>query len=345
MANIPEDIKKGLKSLATTLKVDPKTLVEQLKDIITTDDVIKNMPEEQKEFKVRYAWAVLLRRHTSRTTESQMYLKPLSRPRARQVTSQGVKKYVGDIYALIKRIETDDNGNQVVGDVEYGVGTLWEKAAERAIELSPDKVYKTALRTVSKSANIGSTVWEGVELGGNDATFTEVTDVKFPTTKEYYDENIKPLERDLTISWGELDLNNQENPIDIRVIKSMVVDVLTGETANGDEFGQYITTDDSMLGGGTDGNPGSISIWMHPSEAIYEKGSILTFVGTTKRDTNADIQRWSNHFCIGEKGLALPRSMESKPVEKEAVDIGDLDAELDKEHKKATESLDDDFEI
>ena len=342
MAEIPEDIKEGIKTLATTLKVPSKTLVDQIKEFIESDDAIKRMPPEQDEFKIRYAWANVCRRYTATGGEVQMYIRPLCIPRARQITSKGVQKYVGDMCALIKRIDIDEEGNQTIGDLEYGAGTLWEKAAEKMLDLSSKKIYKTALKaTAKKGAN-----WEGLELGGNDATFTEVTDgtVKFPTNQEFYDAYLKPKENDLIIELGEKDLNKAENSIDIRIIKAQVVDVGAGETAKGGEFGRYTVSDNSLLGGGKDGKPGSEPVWVHPTEAIYEKGSILIYIGSSQYDTDANLYRWTNHFVLP-TGVAVLRVVEAKPVEKDSVDVSDLDKELDAEHKKVEENLDDAFAI
>jgi len=341
VANIPDDIKEGLKNLGTSLKVDPKQLVEQLKAIITEDDTIKNMPPEQNEFKIRYAWGLLCRRYTATGATVDMYIQPFSIPRARLANIKGEKKYVGDIYAKVKRIEHDEAGNEIVGDVEHGAGTLWGKAAEAASKLSPEKVYKTSLKATSKSANIGGITWEGIELGGNDATFTEVDNVKFPTNEEYYKEFIIPVEKDMTISLGERDLNNGENCIDIRVIKAMVIDVGVGETATGGEYGRYTITDNSLLGGGKDGKPGSESIWIHPDEVNYEKGSLLIFIGVSSYNSDKERYRWNSHFIIP-TSISQPRIIEAKPVEKESMDVDDI---LGEEHKNVEDNLDGDFAI
>jgi len=341
VASIPDDIKEGLKNLGSSLKIDPKKLVEQLKTIISEDDTIKNMPPEQNEFRIRYAWGLLCRRYTATGTTVDMYIQPFCIPRARLVTIKGEKKYVGDIYAKIKRIEHDEAGNEILGDVEHAAGTLWEKAAESATKLSPKKVYKTSLKATSKSANIGGMTWEGIELGGNDAIFVEADGVEFPTNQAYYDSDIKALEKDMTISLGERDLNNGENCIDIRIIKAMVIDVGVGETAAGGEYGRYTITDNSLLGGGKDGKPGSESIWVHPDEVLYEKGSLLIFVGVSSYDATKEQYRWNSHFVLP-TSISQPRIIEVKPVDKESVDVDDL---LGEEHKKVEDNLDGDFAI
>jgi len=142
MADIPEDIKSGLKSLATASKCDTKVLVEEMKQIMANDDTIKSMSPEQAEFKIRYAWALLCRRHTSTGKTQTMYLRPLSKPRGGK-TKAG--KTRADVFAVIKRVSNDDEGNPIPGQVELAAGTLWEKAGDAATKLSSNKTYKTSL--------------------------------------------------------------------------------------------------------------------------------------------------------------------------------------------------------
>ena len=331
MAEIPEDIKKGLSNLSKASKTDIKTILNELKQIISTDPTIQSM--EKPEFKIRYAYALLLRRYTVSGATTQMYLKPLSKPRVRKVFSQGKEKYVSNLYALIKKIEKDNEGNMVVGDIEYAAGTLWETAAENTKDISPDKVYKTALRVTE--------VKGGVELGGNDASFSEAEGVEFPSNEDYYKQNIEPNEKDLLVRLADLDLNNRENLIDIRVIKAMVIDVGTGETSTNVEFGRYTVTDDSMIAR-EEAGPTSYSIWVHPDEVIWDKGSTLKFVGTVNYDSSSNIARFDCHFVVPTE-LALRRKIEPKPVTNQPLEVSvdDIDKELDKEHKKVEESLED----
>lgn len=331
MATIPEDIKKGIEKLSKSTGVELKALVEEFKQILKTDPTIQTM--EKPEFKIRYGYALLLKRYVSAGTTTQMYIKLLSKPRVRTVVSQGKPKAVSNVYALVKRLTRDEDGNLIEGDIEYAAGTLWENAAENTRNLSPNKVYKTALRATE--------VTGGIELGGNDATFIEVNDVEFPSNEEYYKKYIEPREKDLLVKLADLDLNNRENLVDIRVIKAMVVDVGVGETANHVEFGRYTVVDDSLLAREESG-PTSYSIWVHPDDVIWDVGSTLKFVGTVNYDPVANIARFDCHFIVPTE-LAIKRKIEPKPVSQqpESVEISveDLDRELDKEHEKIEESL------
>jgi len=327
---LPEDIKQGIISLATSSKTPTKTVLAELKDIVENNTDVAAM--EQKEHKIRFAYALLLNRYTSTGGAKQMYLKPLSIPRAR-LTNQKPPKYVGDIYATIKLIDKDEQGNIVKGELQFAAGTLWENAAEAMQKLSSDKVYKTSLRATDTK--------HGIELGGNDATFIEVEDDSFLTNKELFDKDIKPNLHDLQMTIGDIDISNREDVNDIRVIKAMVIDAAEGETAKNVEFGRYTITDDSMIGR-EEGGPGNVSIWVHPKEVVFGTGSTLYFIGTAAYDSKAEITRFNCHFIIpGE--VALKRVIKPKAVVgKEEVSIDSLDADLDEEHKKADESLDED---
>jgi len=330
MVAIPEDIKKGIEKLSKSTGIELKALVEEFKQILKTDPTIQTM--EKPEFKIRYGYALLLKRYVSAGTVTQLYLKPLSKPRVRMVTSQGKTKAVANLYALVRRITRDEAGNVVTGDIEYAAGTLWENAASACKALQPNKVYKTALRVTEVNG--------GLELGGNDASFIEVNNVEFPSNEDYYKQYIEPRERDLLVRLADLDLNNRENLVDIRVIKAMVIDVGVGETASHVEFGRYTVVDDSLLVREESG-PSSYSIWVHPDDVIWDVGSTLKFVGTVSYDAAANIARFDCHFIVP-TDLAIKRKIEPKPItqpEMETIDVDSLEEELDKEHQKIEESL------
>lgn len=323
MGVIPDDIKSGLQNLAKASKVDVKVLVEELKEIIGSDDTIKAMPPEQEEFKIRYAWALLCRRHTAVGQVEQLYIRPLSKPRLGQ-TKAGKGRL--DLFALVKRVSKDENENEIIGEWELGAGTLWEKAAEAAAKITKDKVYKVSLKATEVKAEQGDSLIKGVELTANDATFIETTETTFPSNEDFYKAYIEPKEKDIKIDLDEMDLHTRTNRIDIRVIKAMIIDHRVGVTSTKQEFGQYVVTDDSMLGGGEDGKPGSYTFWIAPEDVIYEKGVVMKCVGAVNYDKPNDKHRWNYFFAIP-IGTAVKRKVEQKPVEKptESVDVDDLD--------------------
>ena len=93
MGGIPEDIKKGILGLAKSSGKDAKELVGELKEIIAEDSTIQSM--EKTEFKVRYGYAILLNRYRSTFAgTAEMYIKPFSKPRARNVKIKGVARFI-----------------------------------------------------------------------------------------------------------------------------------------------------------------------------------------------------------------------------------------------------------
>lgn len=338
MGIVPDDIKSGLTNLAKSSKVEVKVLVEELKEIIASDETIKSMPVEQEEFKIRYAWAVLCRRHTAVGQVEQLYVRPLSKPRFNTVKSGKGRL---DLFALVRRITKDENDNDVIGEVELGAGTLWEKAAEAARKISSKKVYKVSLKATSQKAQVGDSLIEGVELNANDATFIETTETSFPSNEEFYKSFIEPKEKDLKIDLDEMDLHNHTNRLDLRILKGMIIEHRVGVTSTGSEFGQYIVTDDSMLGGGDDGKAGSYTFWIAPEEVVYEKGVTMKFIGTVNYDKANNKIRW-NYFFGVPVGVAVKRKVEQKPVEKPTEDV---DIDTDEEPKEIPSSSDDDFAV
>jgi len=338
---IPDDIKVSLQSLAKGAKVDANILLQELKQIMQTDEIIKTMPEEAVEQKIRFAWALLCRKYTVSGT-TQIYIRPTTKPRVRQ-TKKG--KFVGDLIALVKTIDKDESGNPIISDTKLGVGTLWEKAAENMKGLDPKKVYKTDLFVSDASATVGNTKVEGYELGSNNTTFVETTDTTFPTNEEFYKSYFEPKEKDLKVSLGELDLNlaAENNVMDIRIVTGFVLDVGEGQTAKAGEYGRYTITDDSLLGGGPKGMPGSESIFVHPEETIYEKSSTLKFVVSIEFDKPNERCRLTSYMLVPTT-VAMKRKIQPKPVAQQSVEVS-LDDELVAEHKKIEDSIGDGFTL
>jgi len=70
MSIIPEDIKSGLARLAKASYSSVGDLTKELKEIMKTNETIKQMPDSQEEFKIRYAWALLCKRHSKQLYEN-----------------------------------------------------------------------------------------------------------------------------------------------------------------------------------------------------------------------------------------------------------------------------------
>ena len=326
--DIPADIKASLKKLATSTKTEPKEIMRQLKDIMDNDPQVKGMASE--EHKLRFAHILLVRRYTLTGGAKQMYLRPLSKPRARLITSKGQEKYVGNLAAIVKFIEKDKDGNEKLSEPFYAAGTLWENAAEVATTIEPTKVYRTALKVFEDKKR-------GLELGGNDASFIEASEVKMPTAKEYFESKIKPDIDSLLTPLDDLKINVADDQTDIRIVKGIVLESTVGKSDKMGEYGLYSITDDSYIG------KDNFPMWVHPDNVLYGASSELYFIGTATYDEKNEASRFECHF-VQPAGFTINKNEEPKPVdqkETEVVDIDDIADELDEESKEeSTEDTD-----
>lgn len=328
MAKLPEDITKNMKGLAERNKIDVKVLLEELKTEMSENEKIQAMPDstdEEKEFKMRFAWATVMSRYLRGGTIS-CYISPLAYPRTRTFVSQGKERAIGNLCAMVKKIETDDSGNETLSDAEYGYGTFWDEASKPLEKLIPGKVYKASIKATYTSASINSIKFEGFELGGNDVSFTKVDDIEFPSKQDFYNSIFKEHETDLSISLGDMDINDSNNnPMNLRVITATVFDVDSGVNKNNEPFGRYTVTDDSLICDNE--GESSVTLFVHPDEAIQERGSVIKLIGTVRYDKKNDIYRWTNHFIVETK-IGQKRVIEKKQDTTESMDMDDLDAEL-----------------
>jgi len=320
---IPKDVVAKLEKLSERTNISTGELLKQMKDLIDNDAQCQSMTN--KIHQIKYACTLLIRRFSMTGGAKEMYLRPLSKPRARLTTSQGQKKYVGVLAGLVQIIDRNNDGTEKVGDVQYAAGTIWEKAADKMRTLSPNKVYKTALR-VTDAKN-------GLELGGNDAAFTEV-EHSMPTKEEYFKNNIESELSDLLTLLDDMKINNRDDQTDIRVIKGTVLDSNSGTSAKMGEFGRYAITDDSFIG--KDNYP----MWVHPEEVEWGISSELYFIGTVNVDNSnpeAPISRFDCHFVIPVPGSdPIPKEEEPTPIAKESeeVSMDEINEELKEEPKE-----------
>jgi len=327
MATIPADIQEGIKKLSEAVEVPTKSLVMRLKEIVDTDDTIKTM--EQDDFKIRYAWALLYREYSMTGKAVDFYLTPISCPRVREITLKGDKTFVGDVTALVQKIEKAVEGaERVLGPVTYASGTFWRQGAKNLSGLMKGKVYKTAL--IAKENK-----W-GITISSDRAGFAEV-EHKMPDFKEFYSKEIEPKSVQITI--GEMDLNKSDNGTDIKVVQATVIESDVGEK-EGKEYGRYVIMDDSLVGSGS-----NFAVFVAPKDVVWLQGSILLFGGTIDIDKEGAV-RWNNQFILP-TDLAIKKEFTVKPVS-EKEEAVDLDAETKEEPKKAVKQEkkeDVDFEI
>jgi len=305
MAQVPDDIKANIKALGEKHKIPIKSLLERLKEIVETDESIQAM--EKVDFKIRFAFAKLHTEIASTGKTDDFYIQPTLVADAREITSKksGEKMYVGDLTALVQKIEEAEDGTITTGDVELASGTFWREGAKSIMGLNPKKVYRASL--ISKK-----NPW-GYEITTNRHTNFMEVEHKLPMTlKEFYEKEIKPLNKNITV--GEMDLNKAENTTDIRVITVTAMDADVGER-DGREFGYYDIADVTSMGE-------QKRFFVHPDDVIWNQGSVLNMIGTVEIDKETQEVRW-NLYAVLPTELAEPRIITIKPVtgEKETVDI------------------------
>ena len=230
---IPDDLKSRLKKLVEASGITKEAVLERLKEIMDTDEKIATMDKD--EFKVRYAVAKLLKEQVSSGNTTDFYIMPTLHMSHRNIKSDS--KYVGDIAGLVKKIETEEDGTIVEGDVEYGAGTIWRDGAKQLDKLIKGKVYKAAFIAEKNS-------W-GWELGGNNPGFAEVEDVKFPTIEEFYTKEIEPMGNDVVLS--NMDMDQSKNSTDVKVLTVTILESDVAERVDHSEYGFYDMNDDSFI--------------------------------------------------------------------------------------------------
>ena len=230
---IPDDLKARLKKLVEASGITKEAVLERLKDIMDTDEKIATMDKD--EFKVRYAVARLLKEQVSSGNTTDFYIMPTLHASHRNIKSDS--KYVGNIAGLVKKIETEEDGTIIEGDVEYGAGTIWRDGAKQLDKLIKGKVYKAAFIAEKNS-------W-GWDLGGNNPGFAEVEDVKFPTIEEFYTKEIEPMGNDVVLS--DMDMDQSKNFTDVKILNITILDGDVAERPDHSEYGYYDMNDDSFI--------------------------------------------------------------------------------------------------
>ena len=327
MATVPPDIQEGIKKLSEAVEIPVKSLMDRLKEILSTDESIQTM--EKDDFKIRFAWAKLYQEHSSRGKTTDCYIMPICWPRVREIQQKkrNERTFVGDLSALIQKIEKDEEGNVQEGEVQYVSGTFWREGAKNLENLVPGKVYKTSLIMTDNS-------W-GVTITSDRAGFVPVTH-KMMDLKDFYEKEIKP--RSVNITIGEMDLNKSETKTDIRTIEATVVEAEVGETADNREFGRYSIMDDSIIGG-------NFTVFVSPKDIKWAQGSKLIFGGTIDIDDKTGNPRWNNQFILP-TDIAMPKEIVIKPVKEkiESVDISEPEPEEETEEEPPKDNVSDDDE-
>jgi len=314
-SSLPDDIKRGIVKLAEATKKDAKVLVQELSEVMKTDNACKTM--EQKEAKIRFAWTIVASRY-SISDGNPCFIKPVYTPTARKTK----KSVVGDLACILQKISIEDDGSETLGDVEYARGTFWRDAAKDLEKLKRGKIYKATLRMTNHKF--------GIEIGGNNPNFKEVDPevCEIPDIKEFFHDIIEPKGTEIYID--EMNINKSEYPTDIRVIRGTVLKAESEENERG-EYAYYDIVDDSILGQRTQ------RIYIHPKDIEHGQSSIVKFVGSIRMQDDKT-PRWEPHFDIAE--YSVPRMIKTKKLDEEAEDI-DLDGEEEETVEKTEETTED----
>lgn len=323
MAQIPTDIQEGIKKISESTKIPVKALVDRIRDIMQTNETIKVM--EKEEHKIRFAFALLYRENSMAGKTTECFIRPICYPRVREITIKGEKTPVGELAAIVQRVEKDTEGNASLGEAIYGFGTFWRDGANNLKKIELGKVYKSALIVKENKWGIG--------ISSDRAVFME-SDQKIPSFKEFYESQIKP--KNIRITIGEMDLNASEDNTDIREVEATVIEADVNEK-EGREYGRYVIMDESTME-----KMGNQVIFVHPKDVIWSQGSILRFGGQIGIDADTGAVRWTNQYILP-TDIAIPREIVVKPVKgrQEEVDVGmkkeEPEMSLDMNEKKAPE--------
>jgi len=290
-SSIPKDIAIGISKLAEATGKDKTYLLKEMKEIIKTDESINKM--DNKEAKIRFAWTILASRY-SISGGKDYYILPLATPQVRKIPSG---KFVGDLACLAQEVETNDDGEESLGEIFYAVGTFWDDSAKLLRDITREQPYK--MTTKSKEEK------KGIALFGNP--IFEETEHEFPNPKEYFDKHLS-------------------TNTDARVLRLTVLKTEEGENERG-EYAYYETVDDSILGHTTH------RIYVDPDDLNFGQASVLYSIGTVNVAKDGKV-RW-NHQCFIPE-MAFERTVETQAVDMEdSVDLNmDDEEESPKEEEK-----------
>ena len=168
MATVPEDIQEGLKKLSEAVDVPVKSLFARMKEIMVD---IKGMGDTEKDkgFKIRVAWGALCNEFSSRGKTEDFLVMPVFTPRASERKVKGKMTWIGNLTALVQKLEKQEDGSKVKGDITYGAGTFWRDGGKNLLKMEKGKVYRAQL-----IANENNSGW--LSITSDRAVFTPVDD-------------------------------------------------------------------------------------------------------------------------------------------------------------------------
>lgn len=323
MVKVPEDVKKKIKSLAKNTETPLEELQKRFGEIMKEDEVIATMDTDD-ETKMRVAVGTLMREYVSSGSGIDYEFRVISKSAVRIVGKD--RRKVRDIYAIARELDEDsDYVTNDMGEVvdKYAPMTLWQEAADASDKLDTGNVYKGNF--VMKR----TTDW-AVVLNTNESTFTEVKESSIPTVKEFYLSEIKPLGVDIDISKADLNIADQNNPLDFRELEATVIRARKGVDKNEKEYATYAVIDD------TSGE--EFTIWVSPDMMKYGVGSDLRFIGEIREGKDGKLNM-NAHFCIPAREHSVtPLRLEPQPVASEGPKQAQIDANVPEERDEKSEN-------
>lgn len=320
---LPEDIKENIRVLSEKVSKEPKELLVELKGILENNDKVASM-ECSDEHKLRFSYMILYRKYSSMAGTLNVYFMPLTTPQARGIKIKGENTYVASVQGLIQLKEDGKDSVQTENEWIYSAGTFWKDAAKQSESLKPKHVYSAKIKVTDQD-------W-GKTISADETTFEEVKDIEKPNIKKFFKDKI--YSEDKVIACSDIDINEKENDVDIRIIKGTIVEATIGERDDKSTYGMYSVMDNSIAGSTT-------TVFLHPDDVIWEQGSVCWFVGTIRKDKNG-IHRWDNH-CIIPTDMVIPRTyISTSGNKKEEVELDLSDDDLsDDSSDESDSSLDD----
>lgn len=316
-SGLPKDIKVGISKLAEATEKGKKHLLKEMKTIIKEDDAIQKM--DNKEAKIRFAWTILASKYSAGGGK-EYYVKVLNTPQVRKIPSG---KFVGDLSCMAKEIIKDEDDEETVDDVTFAAGTFWEDGAKNLRELERGKVYRATLASKEQK--------KGITIYGKQPQFEETDYNDFPDLKTFYNDIIMDDYKEIYLE--EMDIHESDYDTDCRILRLTILKTEEGENDRG-EYAYYEVVDDSTIGHSTR------RIYIHPDDLIYGQSSVIYSVGKVSIGKDERV-RWNPLFFVPE--IAFKRNIETKPVNKESVDL-DLDNEEPEEEPEEEESTEEDEE-
>lgn len=313
MAKVPDDIKKKMEIYCKETETDLDELKGKFQEIYKTHE--NCVAVENEEVRMRIAGGVLFGGLTATGGKGvPIVIKVVSKSATRRVGADDKK--VADIYAFTK--EMDEDGEAVLPDMKYANLTFWQDAVATLDDVKEEGIYKLNMVPDDPQPEWGASY----HTGSPDTKFEKV-DVAFPALREFFDDEIVPLEAEVPLS--QIDMHISDNTLDLRVIKATVVRADKGnDKKNGKPYAVFDVIDDTLL-------TEKFTVWCTPSQLIGGVGSIIYIIGHVVQSKKGGGAFMNAHFVLPFSKTSLtPLRLVPKPVKPKSAEE---EPERDKENE------------